>query len=50
MTFKVNDDMFSFPGPKEHNVKDMWRMIWQQNINTIVMVTNMVEQGKVQTT
>jgi len=37
----------SFPGPKSHNITDLWRMIWQENINTIVMVTNLVEVGKV---
>jgi hypothetical protein len=35
-------------GPKQHTVKDFWQMIWQERVDKIVMVTQLVE-GKVVT-
>ena len=34
-------------GPKEETVNDYWRMIWEQNTATIVMVTNLKERKEV---
>ena len=34
-------------GPNEGTVNDMWRMVWEQNCYSIVMVTSLVEHGKV---
>uniref|UniRef100_A0A671NDH4 Receptor-type tyrosine-protein phosphatase alpha n=1 Tax=Sinocyclocheilus anshuiensis TaxID=1608454 RepID=A0A671NDH4_9TELE len=31
-------------GPKEETVNDFWRMLWEQNTATIVMVTNLKER------
>ena len=34
-------------GPMSVNIEDFWRMIWEQNIKTIVMLSKLVENGKV---
>ncbi|XP_061170432.1 receptor-type tyrosine-protein phosphatase epsilon-like [Saccostrea echinata] len=33
-------------GPKNNTLKDFWRMIWQEDIKDIIMLTNIVEKGK----
>ncbi|XP_072173396.1 receptor-type tyrosine-protein phosphatase T-like [Diadema setosum] len=32
--------------PNKASLTDFWRMIWQENVETIVMVTNLTENGK----
>ncbi|KAJ8040302.1 Receptor-type tyrosine-protein phosphatase kappa [Holothuria leucospilota] len=33
-------------GPQEGTVDDFWKMVWQENVETIVMVTDNVEKNK----
>ncbi|XP_075528849.1 receptor-type tyrosine-protein phosphatase kappa-like isoform X2 [Dermacentor variabilis] len=33
-------------GPKPHTVDDFWRMVWQENVCKVVMLTGLVENGK----
>jgi protein tyrosine phosphatase len=33
-------------GPKFYTIKDFWRLIWQEEIETIVMATNFIENKK----
>ncbi|XP_076349495.1 receptor-type tyrosine-protein phosphatase mu-like isoform X2 [Tachypleus tridentatus] len=33
-------------GPKPNTVVDFWRMVWQEGVTLIAMVTNLIEKGK----
>ena len=45
--FWLMETFIVFQGPNKVTVNDFWRMIWQENCLSIVMLTNTVEQGKV---
>lgn len=45
--FEVNDICSLFAGPKDNTVSEFWRMLWEQNVPIIVMVTNVMEGGRV---
>lgn len=38
---------FSTTGPKQEMIYDFWRMVWQENCFSIVMITKLVEVGRV---
>ena len=37
----------SSSGPVPGTYQDFWRMLWQENVTTVVMLTGLVEQGRV---
>lgn len=34
-------------GPNEATLKDFIRMLWEQHVDKVVMLTNLIEEGKV---
>ena len=36
-----------FEGPNKSSIDDFWRMVWQEDVRTIVMLTNLTEDAKV---
>ena len=38
---------YVYLGPVSAAFNDIWRMVWEQNSYTIVMVTNLIEKSRV---
>ena len=36
-----------YTGPNKITLKDFWQLVWQNKVGKIVMLTNLVEEGKV---
>lgn len=47
--YKEPNAFIASQGPVPHSVPDFWRMVWEQNCATIVMLTNLEEKGRVST-
>ena len=45
--YKQEKAYIATQGPLDQTVRDFWRMVWEQNTATIVMLTGLVELGKV---
>ncbi|XP_059471280.1 uncharacterized protein LOC132194171 isoform X2 [Neocloeon triangulifer] len=44
--YKMKKTYIATQGPKSNTLVDFWRMIWQEQVSLIVMVTNLIENGK----
>lgn len=45
--YNSRKEFIAAQGPLPATVKDFWRMIWEKNVQTLVMLTRCNEQGRV---
>ncbi|XP_022097246.1 receptor-type tyrosine-protein phosphatase alpha-like [Acanthaster planci] len=45
--YKKENEYIASQGPNKASLRDIWRMVWQLDVDKIVMLTNPVENGKV---
>ncbi|CAD5234866.1 unnamed protein product [Bursaphelenchus xylophilus] len=46
----LNVDIICTQGPLENTIGDFWRMVWQEKVKSILMLCQVVEQGKTKCT
>ncbi|XP_033636915.1 receptor-type tyrosine-protein phosphatase T-like isoform X2 [Asterias rubens] len=44
--YRAEDAYIASQGPNKESIKDFWRMMWQLNVDKIIMLTNPIEDGK----
>ena len=47
MGYKDRKKWICAQGPLEHTVQDFWRMVYEQNVEMIIMLTNLEEYNRV---